>query len=188
MANKQRWVCMDKETKKILDRLCADKMDVQEAANALDMSVEEVFELADNYDYIPTSEEVIKACKIEQETINHIKFIALQKVETKVRSKIFEPQLLSTPSIREVPIRTCGEENIGTDFMQHSFMKAMLAKFGEQPKRMEKDATMAEIISKVTKDMFKSPEHDAPSMKILEKFGTDRGDISSPFEVPAHEA
>ena len=67
----------DKETKKILDRLCADKMDMQEAAKALDMSVEEVFELADNYDYIPTSEEVIKACKIEQETISHIKFIAL---------------------------------------------------------------------------------------------------------------
>jgi len=88
---------MDKKTEKILDQLYADEIDVEEAAKALCISIEDVFELADNYNYIPISKEVIEACKIERETITHIKFIALQKVETKVRSEMVKPQLLSTP-------------------------------------------------------------------------------------------
>lgn len=88
---------MDKKTKKILDHLYADKIGVEEAAKALNIPIENVFELADNYKYMPTSEEVIEACKIERETINHIKSIALQRVETKVRSEMVKPQLLSTP-------------------------------------------------------------------------------------------
>ena len=79
---------MDKKTKKILDHLYADKIGVEEAAEALDIPIEDVFELADKYKYMPTSEEVIEACKIEQETINHIKSISLQRVETKVRSEM----------------------------------------------------------------------------------------------------
>ena len=87
---------MNKKTKKILDQLYADKIGVEEAAEALNIPIEDVFGLADNYDYMPTSEEVIEACKIERETINHIKSIALQRVATKVRSEMVKPQLLST--------------------------------------------------------------------------------------------
>jgi len=64
---------MDKKIKKFLDLLCADIIDIEEVSNILDMSIEAVFELVDGYIYVPTSEEVIEACKIERETFNHIK-------------------------------------------------------------------------------------------------------------------
>ena len=88
---------MDKKTEEILDQLYADKIYVEDAAKALNMSIEDVFKLADEYDYIPTSEEVIEACEIEREAINHIKFVALQKIETKVRSEKTKLQLLNIP-------------------------------------------------------------------------------------------
>jgi hypothetical protein len=95
---------MDKKTEKILDQLCADEIDVKEAAKALNMSIEDVFKLADEYDYIPTSEELIEACKIERETINHIKFAALQKIETKARSQKVKPQLtIKDATMDEIP-------------------------------------------------------------------------------------
>ena len=93
---------MDEKIKKTLDLLCADKINVEEAADVLSMSIEEVFELADDYVYVPTSEEVIEACGIERETLIHIKNIALQKLENKVRSKLTKPLSVSGPSDMEL--------------------------------------------------------------------------------------
>lgn len=79
---------MDKKTKEVLDLLYADKIDINGAAKALNMPVEDVTELADEYVYVPTSEEVIKACEIEQETIDYIKLAARQKIRTKATSQV----------------------------------------------------------------------------------------------------
>jgi transposase len=75
---------MDKITKEILNRLCAGTIDVHEAAEALGTSVERIFELLDQHTYVPTSDEVIEACKIELETIGYIKQVALRKQEPRV--------------------------------------------------------------------------------------------------------
>jgi hypothetical protein len=93
---------MDKNIGKTLDLLCADKIDVGEAADMLNMSVEEVFELVDDYTYIPTSEEVVEVCEIERRTLNHIKAVALQNMENKVRSKLTRPLNISVPSFTEL--------------------------------------------------------------------------------------
>ena len=89
---------MDEKTKNTLDSLCADKIYVEEAADILGMPIEEVFELADDYVYAPTSEEVIEACEIERETLGHIKIVALQKVENKARGRLTKPISVSKPS------------------------------------------------------------------------------------------
>lgn len=89
---------MDEQIKKTLDLLCADKIGVGEAADILGMSVDEVFELADDYTYFPTSEEVIEACEIEKRTLGHIKIVALQNVENKARGRLTKPIRVSKPS------------------------------------------------------------------------------------------
>lgn len=91
---------MDEKTKNTLDLLCADKIYVEEAADILGMPVEEVFELADDYVYAPTSEEVIEACEIERETLDYIKIVALQNLEDKVRGRLTKPLKVSEPSYR----------------------------------------------------------------------------------------
>ncbi|RJS71036.1 hypothetical protein CW696_04995 [ANME-2 cluster archaeon] len=93
---------MDEKIKKTLDLLCADTIDVEEAADILDMSIEAVFELVDGYIYVPTSEEVIEACEIERETLGHIKIVALQNVENKARGKLTKPLSVSEPSYVEL--------------------------------------------------------------------------------------
>ena len=93
---------MDEKTKNTLDLLCADKIYVEEAADILGVSIEEVFELAEDYIYVPTSEEVIEACEIERETVHHIKVVALQNLENKVRSKLTKPLSVSEPSCMEL--------------------------------------------------------------------------------------
>jgi hypothetical protein len=91
---------MDEKTKNTLDLLCADKIYVEEAADILGMPIEEVFELADDYVYAPTSEEVIEACEIERETLCHIKIVALQNLEDKVRGRLTKQLKVSEPSYR----------------------------------------------------------------------------------------
>lgn len=88
---------MNKETKKILDNFYADKINVKEAANTLNMSIEAFLELADGYEYIPTLEEVREANEIVRVAYNHITSRALQKLEYTARSKIFVPQMIGTP-------------------------------------------------------------------------------------------
>jgi hypothetical protein len=89
---------MDEKTKNTLDLVCADKIYVEEAADILGMPIEEVFELADDYVYAPTSEEVIEVCEIERETLDHIKIVALQNLEDKVRDRLTKPISVSKPS------------------------------------------------------------------------------------------
>lgn len=159
---------MDSETKKIFDLLYADKINVEEAAKALNRSIEEVYELANEYKYIPTSEEIRKVCEIEREAFNHIKSYALQKIETIVRAIILKSRLSITPLI-EVPISvsTCGEEGTWRDSMQHSFIKVKFVEIG-------KDASGNEIPRQL-EDIFKQHTYDAPSMKISESFYTESG-------------
>ena len=88
---------MNKETKKILDNFYADKINVEEAAKALNISIEAFLELADGYEYIPILEEVREANEIVRVAYNHIKSRALQKLEYTARSKIFVPQMISIP-------------------------------------------------------------------------------------------
>ena len=78
---------MNKETKKILDNFYADKINVEEAAKALNISIEAFLELADGYEYIPILEEVREANEIVRVAYNHIKSRALQKLEYTARSK-----------------------------------------------------------------------------------------------------
>jgi hypothetical protein len=89
---------MDEKSKKTLDLLCADKIDVREASDILGMSVDEVFELADGYTYFTTSEEAIEACEIERRTLDHIKNVALQKLEIKARDVLAKPLTISALS------------------------------------------------------------------------------------------
>jgi len=88
---------MNKETKKILDNFYADKISIEEATKALNMSIKAFLELADGYEYIPTLEEVREANEIVRVAYNHIKSRALQKLEYTARSKIFVPQMISIP-------------------------------------------------------------------------------------------
>lgn len=62
-----------KKTEETLDKLHQDKITVKEAAKALNISKDEVLELADEYQYIPTLEEVREANKIQKEGYEHIK-------------------------------------------------------------------------------------------------------------------
>ena len=98
MVHKQGWTCMDKKTKNTLDLLCADKLHFIYFNMIDNKTIEEVFELADDYVYAPTSEEVIEACEIERETLDHIKIVALQNLEDKVRGRLTKPLKVSEPS------------------------------------------------------------------------------------------
>ena len=64
---------MDTKTKNILDQLYADKISADEAADALNISTEDVFKLADGYEYIPTLEEIREANEIVREGYKHIR-------------------------------------------------------------------------------------------------------------------
>jgi len=55
-----------KKTEEILDKLYQDKITIEEASKALNISKDEVLELSDEYQYIPTLEEVHKANKIQR--------------------------------------------------------------------------------------------------------------------------
>ena len=135
---------MDKETRGILDRFCADKIDVEEAARALNTSIVDFLELADGYEYIPTLDEVREANEIVRATYNHIKYRALQKIETKARSKIFVPQSISIPAYGSfTALKTC----MRVDMMSHheiknlkvyrplGFKTSFWERFGEEPHR-----------------------------------------------------
>jgi len=88
---------MDERTKEILDRLYVGTIDVYEAAEALKVSVERIFELVDQYTYVPTSDEVIEACKIELETIEYIKHAVLRKLETGGYEQSLKTQFINLP-------------------------------------------------------------------------------------------
>ena len=64
---------MDTKTKNILDQLFADKISIGEAVEALNMSIEDVFKLADDYEYIPSLEEIREANEIVREGYEHIR-------------------------------------------------------------------------------------------------------------------
>jgi septation ring formation regulator EzrA len=66
---------MDEKTKKILDELCQDKMNIKDAMKELDMSKEEIWELLDNYEYQTTMEETIEAFEILREVRESMKKI-----------------------------------------------------------------------------------------------------------------
>jgi hypothetical protein len=92
---------MDEKTKEILDQLYAGTIDVHGAAEALNISVERIFGLVDQYTYVPTSDEVIEICKIELETIEYIKHAALRKLETRGSEQHLKPQFINL--IRHYP-------------------------------------------------------------------------------------
>ncbi|MGD2247028.1 MAG: hypothetical protein PVF58_01375 [Candidatus Methanofastidiosia archaeon] len=64
---------MDEKTKKILDELCQDKMNIKDAMKELDMSKEEIWELLDNYEYQTTMEETLEAFEILREVRESMK-------------------------------------------------------------------------------------------------------------------
>ena len=63
----------------VLKEFCADKMNVEEAAHALNLSEEDFFRVADEYDYTPTVEDVREANEIVQTAYNRITSRALKK-------------------------------------------------------------------------------------------------------------
>jgi hypothetical protein len=81
-------------------------------------------ELADGYEYIPTLDEVREANEIVRATYNYIKYRAFQKIETKARSKIFVPQLISIPAYE---CFTALKTYIRVDMMSHHKIKNLKA-------------------------------------------------------------
>jgi len=89
---------MNKKTNEVLEKFCADKMNVEEAARDLNMSVEDFLEKADKYEYTPTVDDVREADEIVQTAYNHIKSRSLKKLELIARRKILVPQTISIPT------------------------------------------------------------------------------------------
>lgn len=64
---------MDENDKKILDKLHQGKIDFEDAMKRLRKTEEEVWEMLDDYEYVPTKEEVLRAFEILRETRDNIR-------------------------------------------------------------------------------------------------------------------
>lgn len=63
---------MDPYVRRVLDKWFQGKIDLKEAAEMLDTTEEIIDQLIDAYDYIPTSEEVIKACEAIEQSVKYM--------------------------------------------------------------------------------------------------------------------
>lgn len=70
----------------VLSDLYTDKITIKDACKLLNKTRNEVWNLLDSFEYSPTSEDVIRACEIEQESMRAIDN-SLHNITTK---KIFE--------------------------------------------------------------------------------------------------
>lgn len=61
---------------KILSDLYTDKITIKEACALLNKPREKVWELLDSFEYFPTSEDVLKACEIEKQSMRNIERVA----------------------------------------------------------------------------------------------------------------
>jgi len=63
---------MEAAKKEIMDQLFQGKITIQEAAETLNISEDDINNMIDVYEYMPTLDEIIEANSIIQDNLNHI--------------------------------------------------------------------------------------------------------------------
>ena len=80
----------------LLSDLYTDKITIKEACEILGKTREEMWNLLDSFEYLPTSEDVLEACEIEKKSMKFIEHAV--SIENKLKSI---PHILS-PNVKQI--------------------------------------------------------------------------------------
>ena len=67
---------MNNKERDVLHLLCNGDITFSEASGMLSVSKEEVEEMLDNFNWIPSSDRIVELCEVEKETLSYIKHIS----------------------------------------------------------------------------------------------------------------